>query len=172
MPTARETTTNTALSGIELKTLLREDAERLLTEEGLLSDYVAYGRICYRLTLELMVEGPDETKKLSDTFIESRAAARDLIARVPAFAALRPPPLRDPPPSSGAVTAAIALFRRIISPNAERLRVGLPVPVMVRQQDGTTDQQMVRYPRPDDAGDGDVTVEDASERAHVRWGSA
>ena len=170
MPTARETTANTAMSGAELKTLLAEDAARLFAEEGLLNDYVAYGRICYRLTLELIVEGPAETRALGETFIESRSAAREAISRVPAFAAICPPPLRDPPPAPSAVTAGTSLFRRIISPNAERLRTGLPVPVLVRQQDGTTDQQRVTYPRPDDAGDGDVTVDDASEKASARWG--
>ena len=172
MPTARETTTNTALSGAELKPMLREDFDRVIDAEGLLNDYVAYGRVCYRITVELMVEGPSDDvnpKPPHETYIESRAAARDLIARVPGFAAITSPPLANPSPSTSAVTAGTALFRRIISPNAERLRTGTPVRVLVRQQDGTTDQQMVKYPRPDDAGDGDVTVEDASERARGRW---
>lgn len=165
MPIARETTINTPLSGAELKSLIREDFDRLVDSEGLLNDYVAYGRVAYRLSIQLQVDRPVQPEA---AHVESRTVAADLIARVPAFRAVQSPPIRAGSPDM--VTAGTTLFRKITSPNAERLRTGTPVPVLVREQDGTRHQEMVRYPKPDDAGDGDVTVEDSSAEARARWG--
>jgi len=65
--------------------------------------------------------------------------------------------------------AKLMLTRRVTSPNAERLRAGLGVPVEVRQQDGSTITEELQYPPQPGAGDGDVTIEDQSAKARVKW---
>lgn len=65
--------------------------------------------------------------------------------------------------------AALRLDRVILSPNAERVREGLPVTLDVKQQDGTVQQQLVHYPPDDAAGPGNVTVTDVTAPARSIW---
>src|SRR5262252_1758923 len=53
MPTAAEQAYNKALSGTEVKELLKQDFDKLIANDGSLTDYVAYGRLSWKITLVL-----------------------------------------------------------------------------------------------------------------------
>src|SRR5262249_33596789 len=151
-----------------LREILRQDCERLLDAEGLLSAHLAYGRISYDITLRLHLD--NALIKESVTTVESRRAARNALNTLGGRdAALEPPPpLAQPGPESA--VSAQTLSRTIESPNAERVRTGLPVPVRVRQQDSTVTEELVRYPADAVEGEGDVRVTDDSPAAAKAWG--
>jgi hypothetical protein len=156
MPTANEIVGNKALGGEELRSILRADFERLMDADGLLSHYMAYNRISYDITLRLHLDNPYmpeskvviESKPKHDTVIESA-------------------PLKDA--SAAAVASGTNIHRDVTSPNAERLRHGLPLPVTVRGQDGTTQTQQVKYPPQPDLGPGEVAITDETKATREAW---
>lgn len=163
--TEQERVANTALSGTELKQLILEDFESLLANEGMLSNYIAYGRVGYRVTLALYIDNPHQPK--SSSHILSRGKSSSEIESNPSLAALETPPLANP--SADSAIGATETSRNVSSPNAERLRAGLPIPVMVKQQDGTQTIEMVKYPRGLDADPGDVIIDDVTAAAMEEW---
>lgn len=167
MPTGRETVVNRALSGDELKKLILADAQRLVDNEGLLSPHIAYGRIGYTLTLKLHIDNP----YIPDSVIEtaSKPIAGNIVEKQPELAAIESAPLASPSPD--AEVGSMELERKIDSPNAERLRESMPVPVLVKQQDGTTSTENISYPEGSfpELGPGEVMIRDATEMAKQQW---
>jgi hypothetical protein len=155
-PTANEVVTNRALSGTELREIIKLDIERLLDGEGLLSHYVAYGRISYDLTLRLHLDNPMRPE-----------SAVTVASKVTHDTAIEAPPLTEP--SDKAVASGSNLHRDITSPNAERLRHGLPVPVTTRQADGTTQTEQVKYPPQPELGPGEVEITDTTKEVREAW---
>jgi hypothetical protein len=166
-PTAREVIANRGLSGTELKQIIREDQERLLEAEGMLSDHLSYGRISYRLILQTFYDNPLSPR--SETTIESRRASVQSVSADPRLASLDAPPPSSPV-SSDAQVGGTSLTRNIDSPNAERIRAGLPIRVEIKQPDRTVSVQEVHYPPDDSLGDGDVTIADATNAARLAAG--
>ena len=167
MPSSRETVVNRPLSGDELKKIILADAARLLDNEGNLSPHIAYGRVGYTLTLALHVDNPFVPDP-SITF-ESRGIAGNIIEKQPELAAIERAPLDSPSPDAS--VGALTLDRHIDSPNQERLREGMPIPVHVKQQDGTLALEQVTYP-PDafpDLPAGEVMIRDATEMQKAKW---
>lgn len=156
MTLATETVVNRALSGEELKTIIRADFERALAGEGLLSHYLAYGRISYDITLRLHLDNP--MCKESSVTVATKISADGLTA---------PPPLTDTTPE--AVASGTRVERAIDSPNAERLRNGIPIPVRSPQQDGTVTTELVKYPPDPTLGDGDVKMTDVTADVRAAW---
>ncbi len=160
MPTNSERVVNRPLSGDELKILLRADFERLLASEGMLSPHIAFGRIAYTIDLRLHMD--NFVMPESHSTIASRPPAVNVLPTKPELAAVEAMPLAEPSPK--VAVGATRLTRSIDSPNAERLRNGLPVPVEVTQQDSTRTTQHITYP-PDafpELGGGDVKIADVS----------
>jgi hypothetical protein len=155
--TGREAVVNKALSGIELREILKADFERLLDAEGLLSHYVAYNRIGYDLTLRLHLDNP--------YYPESAVAIASKSSE--AHPGVEPAPLRDA--SDEAIASGQSLHRDIASPNAERLRHGLTLPVETRGQDGTVQIEQVRYPPQPELGPGEVTITDTTKETREAW---
>jgi hypothetical protein len=152
MPTATEKVLNKALSGAELSEILKHDfVDKLLPNEGMLSAYMAYGRVGYEITLRLMLDNPAQRDYPPLTVTGGEAL-----------------PLADPSPE--ATVGATTLTRQIDSPNAERVRVGLPIPVETRELDGTKQVQQIKYPPQPELGEGQVKVEDttAAARRHLK----
>jgi hypothetical protein len=177
MTTLKETAINKPLTGLELSTIIERDfRERLLPNEGSLSAHIAYGRCAYEIVLRLHTANP--MMPVTEINVRSRAAGvneiderRDADGNVtrearPELAALEAAPLTDATNDS---VGGTTLTRKITSPNAERVREGLPVPVEVRQQDGTKTVEQVVYPKQPGAGDGDVKVEDSTNEAKAAW---
>src|SRR4029077_13785113 len=129
--TGRERVANKALSGDEIKSIIKEDFDRLLSNEGLLSPHIAHGRIAYDITLRLHMDNPFNPESQSST--ASRSIATNIVRDSPQLAAVEALPLAAPSPE--AVAAGDRISRVIDSPNAERLRMGMPVPVEVKQMD-------------------------------------
>jgi hypothetical protein len=169
MPSGHETVVNRALSGDELKKLILADAQRLVDNEGLLSPHIAYGRIGYTLTLKLHIDNP----YIPDSTItaESKPIAGNVIEQRPELAAIESAPLANPSPA--AEVGAMELERKIDSPNAERLRESMPIPVIVKQQDGTVSTEQITYPEGSfpELGPGEVMIRDATEMAKQQWAS-
>jgi len=157
MTTLRETAINKPLTGLELSEIIRRDMERVISGEGSLSAHIAYGRCAYEIVLRIHTANP--MYPIAENSIRSRSDV--------ATPAVEAPPLVDAP--DDASIGGTTLRRDITSPNVERVREGLPVPVEVRQQDGTKTVENVIYPKQADAGDGDVTVTDSTNEAKSAW---
>lgn len=167
MPTSREFAVNRPLSGNELKELIREDFSRLLDNEGLLSHTTAFGRVSYRVRLTFHLDNIYTPQ--SESSLESHPMAKQVVEALPQMAAIEQPlPLADA--SDDSSVSALELLRQIESPNVERVRTGLPVPLAVRQQDGTTSIEQVQYPAQPELGDGDLTILDVTPEERAALG--
>lgn len=166
MTTAREVVHNRALSGEELKDILRANFEKLLANEGMLSHYIAFGRVSYDMTLRLHVDNPYMPEIQTGT--KSKLAAWNEVQENPNLAVLETPPLIGP--SAEASVGATNLHHDITSPNEERLRHGMPIPIIREQQDGTRTQEMVKYPPQDDIGEAKIEITDVTRQTKQEWG--
>lgn len=104
MPLSSETIANRPLSGSELKARILEDVRAVLARDGIFADYLAYGKISYRLLIEFQLSNPMMPKH----GIEFEVGSLD-----------------EESPDAIALT----LKREVTSPNAERVAMGLPVKV-------------------------------------------
>lgn len=146
------------LSGHELAKIILADTERLLQNDGLLSNHIGFGRITYEIIIRKHMDNfmlPTDT-----SFKISQKQNGTPIEDGPALKA----------PSKDAIVDAHRVTREINSPNAERVRMGLPVPVDVMQPDGTTTQEHITYPAQPELESGNVRVDDVSEEARSAWG--
>ena len=136
-----EKVVNKGLSGEELKKVIADDfINRLLPNEGLLSPYVAFGRFGYTITLKLHLDQPELRDYPSITVKGGES--------VPLTGPLEKPEV-----------AAHTLTRTIDSPNAERVRFGIPIPITKKGLDGTIQQEMVTYPPQPELGEGNVKLD-------------
>lgn len=164
MPTGREVVPNKALSGSELKKIIKQDFEQLLANHGLLSDYLSYGRVGYDVTLRMHMDNPMRPE--DSTTISSRPVATNLIAENPALAAIETPPLKEP--SKNSAVDGRRVSRKVTSPNAERMRAGLPVPIQRKQHDGSLVTENITYPTDSSIPDNSETA-DVSAEARADW---
>jgi hypothetical protein len=151
MPMDSEKVVNRALSGTELKQLILEDCRKLVDNEGILAAHIAFGRVSYTLHLTIHtgnVYYPESTIKVEGGQPDEKL------------------PLVDPPVDAS--LGQTTLHRNIISPNAERVRVGMPIPVETRQQDGTRQIEMIHYPPQPELGEGDVSITDTTSQAKAQ----
>ena len=161
MPTQSEIIANRPLSGTEMREIIRQKLDTLMENEGLLTHYVAYGRVAFTLTLKLHLD--NSFQRESEIEVSSSPAP----VNDPNPTVLEAPPLADPSPD--AIISATELDYSIDSPNAERLRHALPVPVDVKQHDGTVSQESVTYPKDESLGDGALTVKNVTPLARAAW---
>ena len=157
MPTTNEIVHNKMLSGSELRKIILADTERLLANDGLLSDHIAYGRITYEIIIRKHM---DNFMKPEDVSWVSSTPKAGVVERGPV--------LHDPSPE--AIVDAQRVTRVIDSPNTERIRTGLPVPVHVTQQDGSTTIESIKYPPQPELGKGNVKQDDVTAEARSEWG--
>lgn len=168
MPTASETVPNKALSGAELKTIMLERFKHLLAGECMLADHVAYGRITYDITLRMHVDNPFVIGPSVST-ISAQPVGRNILQSAPEMGAIESgPPLREPL-TREATASGSRISEEIKSPNRARLAAGLPVPVDVRQRDGSTLTESVTYPPQEDLSD--AKVEDITAQTRKELGS-
>jgi hypothetical protein len=165
MPTSNEQVPNTALSGDELREVIRLEVDKLLANFGILSPQMAFKRVAYSVTISLHLDNafaPDHDIRSS-----SRRIATNIVSKRPDLAAIESAPLAAPSPD--AVVISETLDARVSSPNSERVRLGIPVPVVTLQADGTKQVERIKYP-PDPTLAADVTVRDSSAEARAAWG--
>lgn len=165
-PTEREAVINKMLTGEELKTLIRQSLDKLLAADGMLTSYVAYGRVAYDIRLRLHVDSA--MTRLSESSIASSPIAHNIVDKSPTLAAVESAPLRSP--SADAVISATEATHTITSPNAERLNAGLPLTLDTREQDGSKIQKSVAYPIPEPGEVAqDLKIADVTPAARADW---
>jgi hypothetical protein len=135
-PATSEKVVNKALSGAEMKEIIRKDFDRLLDNCGELSHYVAYGKAGWKILLTLQT-GNARSPESTSTIVGGDEVEE--------------------------VTGAKELEHQFDSPNQERLIAGMPIPVVTKALDGTTQTQMVQYP-PQPELEADVKLADVTPR--------
>ena len=126
-PVQNEKIVNRPLTGSELKSYLLSVCQRLLDAEGLLSEHIAFGRVSGTVKLTLKLDNayfPEST-----TSIEFKKEDPDRIGQ-------------SGENEFGQQTATWTMD----NPNAERVRLGLKVPVETKQLDGTRQIEHILYP--------------------------
>ena len=165
MPSSRESVVNLALSGDELKDIIRADIDRLLAADGMLSSNAAFGKVGYTLALKLYTDNPFFAPQV--TTVVSQPASIQQLEDNPKLASVERPPL---PASEKMTFGESVLHREIDSPNRERVRLGIPVPVQVQQQDGGRTIERVQYPKQDTQDDDQyVGLVDEAEARRRGW---
>lgn len=175
MPAGREQIANTPLAGNEVRELILADTRRLVESHGLLSNHVAYGRIGYEVIVRLHLGAAqfdsssvaDVAK--NDTSMKSAPIARNIVDGHEELRALETPPLAGAS-DDDTVVLGERVTRSIDSPNSERLRAGLPIPTMVRNQDGSYRTEYVQRAAQPDLGSGNVRMDDVTDEARSAWG--
>lgn len=172
-PTASEKVPNRALSATELRQLLSTDFERLLDNLSLLQSCSSFARVGWDLRIAIHIDNAmqgehsiqDRSKPVAGNIINGSSGATPASRREPRpqLAAVTMIPIPDA--SDSAQLEAKSLHRDVDSPNVERLRNGLPVPIERRQADSTTVLEQVTYPPDDTLGDGAVVVSDVGHVA-------
>lgn len=144
MPTQSEKVINRALSGDELKAYLAEVFAKLLANEGMLSPHIAFGRVggIIKLTLHL-----------DNAYFPESTSSIEFGEKIP---------LKDATAESE-VAQQTATWT-MDNPNAERVRLGLKVPVETRQLDGTKQIEHILYPKDqmDDLPEQQIEVKDTT----------
>jgi hypothetical protein len=164
--TGRETVLNKPLTGTEVKELMTRDFERLIANDGMLAPHLAFGRIGWSISISKHLENPYHPEE--ESIIRSFPTATNLLDANPEQAAIDTYPL-SPPVAPDSLIDANTLHRTVDSPNAERIREGLPLDAEVRQLDGTKTIEQVTYPPLPDLGEGNYSIEDTSEAAQRAW---
>ena len=150
MPTQSERIVNTPLTGSELKSYLLGICQRLLDAEGLLSEHIAFGKVSGNIKLTL---------KLDNAYFPESITSIDFKKEDPTA-----PP--SPDNEFGQQTATWIMD----NPNAERVRLGLKVPVETKQLDGTKQVEHILYPSDmEDVPAQQVEIKDTTEQGKREW---
>ena len=150
MPTTSERIVNRPLTGTELKEYLRKICNRLLDAEGLMSEHIAFGKVSGNIKLTL---------KLENAYFPESVTSIDFAKEDPAAPITGENEL-------GQQTATWTMD----NPNAERVRLGLPVPVETKQLDGTRQIEHIQYDDIKDLPPQQVEVEDTTVAAKKELG--
>jgi len=152
MPTTNEKIVNRPLSGSEMKSYLLSIAQKLVDAEGLLSEHIAFGKVGGEMKLTLKLDNayfPESVTKIEFTKEDPDAPVTN-------------------ENELGEQTASFTMD----NPNAERVRLGLPVPVETKQLDGTRQVEHIKYPEEmvEDLPPQQVIISDTTVEVKKRWG--
>lgn len=126
MPTQSEKIVNRPLNGLELKSYLLSICQRLLDAEGLLSEHIAFGKVSGNIKLTLKLENAYFPESVTSIAFEKEDPTAPVTGEN----------------EFGQQTATFTMD----NPNAERVRLGLKVPVETKQLDGTKQVEHILYP--------------------------
>lgn len=161
MPLNQETIPNKPLNGIEIRDLMMRDLEKMLANDCMVSDNLAYGRISWKLRYSLNFDNP--VLQNSEISYATRPHAHNDPNKIDQLEAF---PLEKP--STEAVFSSSEAERNVESPNAERLRAGIPVEVQTIDDEGKRVGKLVQYENspdnPDTLSIRDVTDEERAEQ--------
>jgi len=167
MPTSNETIPNKALSGAELKAIMKEKFAHLLANDSMLSDHLAYGRISYDITIRLDFDSPYYAMPIVNTIASSPVGRNIVEPNNPELAAIESgPPLKGPHTDKRMISGT-NIRHEITNPNKERLAHGMSVPVDVKRNDGSVRTESIDYPR---QGQSNIMVTDISEQTRRELG--
>jgi hypothetical protein len=141
-----EKISNKPLKGTELAKIIEDDLQRMLLRDGLLSEFIGYGKVAYSVTVKLMMDNP--------MYPEHTITVRSRTDKnKPEFEA---GPLKNP--TADAVKSGSKRTRTINNPNLVRVKRDMAVTSeFIDPQDGRIKEREIRY-TPEQAG---VSVEDA-----------
>jgi len=125
-PVQNEKVVNRPLTGSELKSYLLSICQRLLDAEGMLSEHVAFGKVSGNIKLTLKLDNAYFPESVTSIDFQKE----DLTA----------------PLSNDNEFAQQTATWTMDNPNAERVRLGLKVPVETKQLDGTRQIEHILYP--------------------------
>lgn len=151
MPLSSEVVPNKALSGSELAQLMLHDLAQVLERDGMFTHYVAYGRVAYKVRIEIQMDNP--------TFPRHEVQTR---ARAKVGTPLEGEPPLAQPTSEDALDMILERDRVVDSPNAARVESGQPITVQIVQE-GKLRTKEVRFD-PDDVPEPQVVDRDLSPK--------
>lgn len=135
MPTSLEVIPNRPLSGLELRKIITDDVDAVLRRDGLFQPHIGYGRVSYKVTVELHLDNPAYSRH-ANTIASRLQPNQD--------PAIMPNPLADP--TEHATATSTTRERHINSPNKERIRRGMPISVTAKSPvDGLPKTREIRY---------------------------
>jgi len=151
LPTQSEKVVNRPLTGSEMKSYLLSIAQRLVDAEGMLSEHLAFGVVSGELKLTL---------KLSNAYFPESVTKIEFTREDP-----------DAPVTGENEVAEQTATWTMDNPNAERVRLGLKVPVETKQLDGTRQVEHILYPSDmEDLPSQQVEIIDTTVEAKKRLG--
>lgn len=133
-PLQSEIVPNLPLSGKELAEIIKADIAARIDSDGMFTAYVGYGRVTYEVVVKMHLDN----FSYPEHEVRTRTRPTDKVEGVP--------PLKDP--SEDAVELELERSRKIDSPNATRLEMGMPVKV-TSMQAGRVVERELRYAKPD-----------------------
>jgi hypothetical protein len=123
-----------------LATKIKMDVEEVLGKSGMFTNYIAYGRASYKITVDLHLANPSMPK--ATVTVRSRKPSRSVPPDDPMHTIEDEPPMVDPGPESAVVR--LERDREITSPNATRIESGMPIEVQTHV-DGKLVTRQIRY---------------------------
>ena len=128
-----DTIPNKPLTGNELSTIIQSDVERMLAHDGMMLEYMSYGRVSYIVTVKLLLDNPTFPEHTIN--IKAKGNKEQTIVM---------PPVKDVSPE--AVRVGRQKSRTINNPNLERLKHGLPIEkTFIDPSDGKQKTQALKY---------------------------
>jgi hypothetical protein len=124
---------NKPLSGTELIEITCRDVREVMQRDGMFSEYMAYGRVAYTVTIRYHLANPINPEHEVKVRPKPRPGEEAIEGA---------PPLRDIDGEDAVI--AIERYREIVSPNAARIANNLPITV-VTHQDGKMVTRQVKY---------------------------
>lgn len=155
MPLQSEIVPNRPLASNELRQIIEADVHEILGKDGMFTGQIAYGRVSYRVTVEVLFDAFTMGKHVSNT--NSAARPKDKLVNNPELSAIEPHPIKNP--SGDAVVSAHVRERFIASPNVARMEAGLPLTTTVREGQSLVEKK-IHYEKSDVPEGSNPTFED------------
>lgn len=131
MPASHETVPNRPLSGDEVRQIILKDVDNILTKDGMFAGHMGYGRISYRIRVEMQLDNPQFPEHKVE--VTSRNPAKNFKPEDPRRSVAAPPMKSlvegEPGAPSDIHSIGVQRERVIDSPNHARLEHGLPITI-------------------------------------------
>ena len=132
-----------SLNGTELKTILLNDVTRILDQDGMMANHIAYSKVAYEVVIKLHLDNISYPEHTSRTV--SRAATDQELAKNPdsGLETVQSFPMKNM--SAEAVSVGRKRERKITSTNLARIENDIPIEIQVRQSDGSVETKKEIY---------------------------
>lgn len=123
MPLQSEIVSNKPLASHEFRQIIENHVHDILGKDGLFTGQIAYGRVSYKITVEVLCDAFQMKPHIAT--ITSRRPANDQIAKSPELGSVEIHPMKEP--SKDAIVTAHERVGEITSPNLARIEHDLPL---------------------------------------------
>lgn len=132
-----------SLNGTELKTILLNDVSRILDQDGMMANHIAYSQVAYEVVIKLHLNNASYPEHTSRTV--SRGATDQEIAKSPesGLESVEAFPMKDL--TDETVRVGRKRDRKITSTNLARIENDIPIEIQVRQSDGSVETKKEIY---------------------------